>query len=37
MIFQSPGFVRSRDKLNTIYPNLPKTHGYETRQSADLP
>ena len=36
MILQSPGFVRSRDKLNIIYLHLQNTHGYQTRQSADL-
>ena len=36
MILQSPGFVRSREKLDTIYLHLQRTHGHQTRQAAGL-
>ena len=31
------GLVRSRDKLNTLYPHLWKTHGHQTRLGVNLP
>ena len=34
---QWSGLVRSRDKLNTFYLHLQKTHGYQTREGANLP
>lgn len=36
MILQSPGFVKPRDKLNTIYLHLQETYGHQTRQGAGL-
>ena len=30
------GQVRSRNKLNTLYVHLQKTHGHQTMQGADL-
>ena len=30
------GHVRSRDKLNTLYLHLQKTHEHQIRQGADL-
>ena len=30
------GYVRSRDKLNTLYLRMQKTHEYESRQGAEL-
>ena len=37
MTLQWGGLVRLRDKLNTLYFHLQKTHGHQTRLGADLP
>lgn len=36
MILQLREFARSRDKYNTLYLHLKKTHGNQTRQGDDL-